>query len=73
MRILLVHNRYQSQSPSGENIVFDDECLLLRQHENEVIIYERKSDDIKSLSLINKMFLPIQTVWSKKVIMRSVN
>ncbi len=62
----LVHNRYQSQSPSGENIVFDDECLLLREHENEVIIYERKSDDIKSLSLVYKLFLPTQTIWSRK-------
>nr|MBC8231735.1 glycosyltransferase family 1 protein [bacterium] len=50
MRIILIHNRYQSHAPSGEDIVFDDECQLLREHGHEVITYEQRSDDIKTFS-----------------------
>ena len=38
MRILLIHNRYQSHAPSGEDIVFADECQLLSEHGHEAII-----------------------------------
>ena len=66
MRILLVHNRYQSHAPSGEDIVFDEECQLLREHGHEVIAYERHNDDIKNFSLQQKVTLLWQMNWSKK-------
>ncbi|MDP3706175.1 MAG: glycosyltransferase family 4 protein [Legionellaceae bacterium] len=47
MKILCVHNYYGSQSPSGENTVFDSEVQLLREHGHEVIEYTRHSDDIR--------------------------
>ena len=65
MRILLIHNRYQSHAPSGEDIVFDDECQLLREYGHEVITYERHNDDIKTFSLWQKASLLWKTTWSK--------
>lgn len=64
MRILLVHNRYQSHAPSGEDIVFDNECQLLREHGHKVIVYEQYNDDIKTFSPWQKLTLLWQTIWS---------
>jgi glycosyltransferase involved in cell wall biosynthesis len=66
MRVLLVHTRYQSNAPSGEDIVFDDECQLLREHGHEVIVYERHNDDIKTFSPQQKVALLWQLTWSRK-------
>ena len=66
MRILLIHNRYQSHAPSGEDIVFDDECQLLSEHGHEVITYERRSDDIKTFSPQKRVALLWRTTWSRE-------
>lgn len=47
MKILLVHNYYGSQSPSGENSVFNSETRMLREHGHQVIEYTRHSDEIR--------------------------
>lgn len=49
MKILLIHNYYGSQSPSGENAVFNAEMQLLRKHGHQVIEYTRHSDEIRQL------------------------
>ncbi|MDT7537969.1 MAG: hypothetical protein QOI82_1554 [Actinomycetota bacterium] len=46
MRVLVVHNRYRSVNPSGENRVVDDEVALLRAHGVEVRTYILDSDEI---------------------------
>jgi glycosyltransferase involved in cell wall biosynthesis len=46
VRVLVVHNRYRSANPSGENRVVDDEVAQLRGHGVEVHTYIRDSDDI---------------------------
>jgi glycosyltransferase involved in cell wall biosynthesis len=48
MRILLVHNFYQSSAPSGEDVVFHIERQLLERAGHEVISYTRANDDIDS-------------------------
>ncbi|OGV25864.1 MAG: hypothetical protein A3F18_02810 [Legionellales bacterium RIFCSPHIGHO2_12_FULL_37_14] len=47
MKILCVHHYYGSESPSGENKVFDLEVQLLRSHGHHVIEYTRHSDEIR--------------------------
>ena len=47
MKIVLVHNRYRSAAPSGENRVVDQEDQALRDRGHEVIRFERHSDDIE--------------------------
>jgi glycosyltransferase involved in cell wall biosynthesis len=64
LRIVVVHNRYRSAQPSGENLVVDQEADLLRAAGHEVVPYERTSDDIVGFSLPRRMLVPGRVVWS---------
>ncbi len=63
MKILQVHNRYRA-SPSGENIVVDNEASALRQGGHTVERFERLSEDIGNWPVRKKLLLPGQVVWS---------
>jgi glycosyltransferase involved in cell wall biosynthesis len=65
MRILVLHNRYRSAAPSGENRVVDQESHALRSLGHEVEHFERRSDDIESWSPLQKAALPATVVWSR--------
>lgn len=66
MRILLVHNRYRSAAPSGENRVVDQEGEALAALGHEVMRFGRSSDEIEQWSLVKKASLPIRTIWSRE-------
>jgi hypothetical protein len=51
MRVLVVHNRYRSALPSGENMVVDQEIAMLSEAGVEVEIYLRDSDEIEHFEL----------------------
>jgi glycosyltransferase involved in cell wall biosynthesis len=55
MKILLVHNTYQQ--PGGEDVVFEQECRLLRQHGHEVVTYCRSNHEIEQLSMFERAAL----------------
>ncbi|MFD3515681.1 glycosyltransferase [Streptomyces sp. NPDC058657] len=67
MRVLVVHNRYSSAQPSGENRVVDEEVALLRAAGHRVGLFERRSDDIAGLSLLGKVAVPLQVPWNRSV------
>ena len=52
MKVLLVHNRYSSSSPSGEDVVVDAERQLLERAGHEVIAYERSVDELAQLGAL---------------------
>jgi glycosyltransferase involved in cell wall biosynthesis len=64
MRILLVHNRYRSAMPSGENRVVDQEGASLAAVGHEVKLFTRESDEISEWSLLKKASLPARTIWN---------
>lgn len=64
MKVLMVHNFYQSSSPSGEDVVFRNEIELLKQHGINVITYTRYNDEIKDYGLRGKLVLPFKNIWS---------
>ncbi len=64
MRILLVHNRYRSIMPSGENRVVDQEGEALAALGQEVRRFTRESDEISQWSLLKKASLPARTIWN---------
>ena len=66
MRILLVHNRYRSGAPSGENRVVDQEGEALAALGHEVMRFGRSSDEIEQWSLAKKASLPARTIWSRE-------
>jgi glycosyltransferase involved in cell wall biosynthesis len=66
MRILLVHNRYRSGAPSGENRVVDQEGEALAALGHEVVRFGRSSDEIEQWPLAKKASLPGRSVWSRE-------
>ena len=66
MRVLVVHNRYQSALPSGENEVVDSEVLELRKAGVEVVTYLRSSDEIGRMGAKDKALLPLLPIHSPR-------
>jgi glycosyltransferase involved in cell wall biosynthesis len=64
VRVLLVHNRYRSDVPSGENLVVDNEAAALRAAGVEVISYLRSSDEIAAMHVARKAALPVRPIYS---------
>ncbi|MDX2970323.1 glycosyltransferase [Kribbella solani] len=64
MKILLVHNRYRSTAPSGENRVVDQEHAALAELGHDVQLFERRSDEIEDWSGWQKATLPARVVWN---------
>ncbi|MEV7190547.1 glycosyltransferase family 4 protein [Streptomyces sp. NPDC093510] len=67
MHVLVVHNRYASAQPSGENNVVDQEVELLRAAGHRVGMFERRSDDIAAMSLPAKARVPLLVPWNRAV------
>ncbi|GGW43831.1 glycosyl transferase [Streptomyces lucensis JCM 4490] len=67
MHVLVVHNRYASAQPSGENKVVDQEVALLREAGHRVEVFERRSDDIAARSLPGKAAVPLLVPWNPAV------
>ncbi|MGP7997907.1 MAG: glycosyltransferase [Streptosporangiaceae bacterium] len=66
MRIALVHNRYRSNMPSGENRVADTEAGALADAGHQVIRFEKSNDEIDHWSVARKASLPARVLWSRE-------
>ena len=66
VKILVVHNRYRSSVPSGENRVVDTERDALTARGHEVIRFERNSDEIEHWPVLKKAALPVRMVWNQE-------
>jgi len=64
LKVLLVHNRYRSASPSGEDRVVDQEGEALEVAGHTVERFERFSDDIASGPVAQRALVPFRVVWS---------
>lgn len=62
LKILIVHNYYQI--PGGEDTVVANELKMLEDHGHEVFFYSRHNSELKELSKIEKLLLPISTVFN---------
>ncbi|WP_410607012.1 glycosyltransferase family 4 protein [Amycolatopsis sp. lyj-109] len=67
MKVLVVHNRYRSEQPSGENNVVDAEVTLLAEGGHQVSLFERRSDDIAAMPLPRKAAVPLTVPWNPAV------
>ena len=67
LRVLVLHNRYRSDQPSGENVVVDLEIELLREAGVEVVEYQRSSDEIAGYSPRQRVALVDQAVLCKRL------
>ena len=64
MRVLLVHNRYRSAFPSGENRSVDQLTDMLRNAGVEVETYIRASDEIEHFGLVKRTQLAVRPIYS---------
>lgn len=64
MKIVLIHNFYQQFG--GEDAVALAEQRLLEQHAEEVVVYSRHNDDIKSYGVTAKVKFGLETVFSQR-------
>src|SRR5258707_6869977 len=64
MRVAMLHNRYRSGQPSGENTVVSQTADFLRKSGHEVEFYAQNSDSIAQLGRKDRALLPFRSVWS---------
>lgn len=67
LRVLVIHNRYRSEQPSGEDRVVEQERALLADAGHWVSTFERRSDDIAGMSLLGKAAVPFRVPWNAAV------
>lgn len=65
LSVVVVHNRYRSAQPSGEDNVVDQEVALLCEAGHRVTRFERRSDDIASMSLPRKAMVPPRVPYNR--------
>ena len=63
MRILIVHNFYDSRFPSGENNVVQSEYDLLSRSGHEVALFAAKSEDFLNLTILRRFLVSINLIF----------
>ncbi len=66
MRVLVVHNRYRTSAPSGEDAAVFNERRMLESRGVEVFSFDRCNDDIDESSLLAKTATAANTIWSQR-------
>ena len=64
LRVLVVHNRYRSAFPSGENRVVAEEIALLHNAGVAVDTYIRDSDEIEHFGPVKRAELAVRPIYS---------
>jgi glycosyltransferase involved in cell wall biosynthesis len=64
LKVLLVHNRYRSSSPSGEDRVVDQEAKALADVGCRVERFGRSNDVIADLGLAQRLMIPPRVAWN---------
>jgi glycosyltransferase involved in cell wall biosynthesis len=67
---LVVHNRYRSELPSGENQAVDRQIGLLRSAGVDVETYIRSSDEIADFSSAERLELAVRPIYSREDVTR---
>lgn len=62
--ILIVHNYYQI--PGGEDTVVANEKKMLEEHGHKVLLYSRSNSELKEMSKLKKLALPVTTVFNPR-------
>jgi glycosyltransferase involved in cell wall biosynthesis len=62
VKILLVHNTYQQ--PGGEDVVFDQESLMLKNAGHEIVQYRRSNHEVQAFRALRKISLAKRTLWA---------
>jgi glycosyltransferase involved in cell wall biosynthesis len=64
VRVVVVHNRYSSRTPSGENLAVDDEARWLAEAGVDVVRHEVTNDDMVDVGPLARARDGLGAVWS---------
>lgn len=64
MRVLVVHNRYSSRVPSGENVAVREEAHWLSDAGVDVHLHEVSNDDVVDASAVQRLGQAASAPWS---------
>ncbi|GAA2518161.1 glycosyltransferase family 4 protein [Pilimelia columellifera] len=64
MKIVIAHNRYRSELPSGENVMVDLDIAQLRAAGVNILPFLRDSDNIATMSAGAKALLPLSPIYN---------
>jgi glycosyltransferase involved in cell wall biosynthesis len=64
MKLLVVHNRYSSRSPSGENAAVDDEVRWLGEAGVDVVTHQVSNDEMVDVGPLDRVRDGLGAVWS---------
>ncbi len=64
MRVLIIHNYYQSSG--GERVAVEAQINLLKRHGHQVVLYARDNKEIQSYNLTQKVAFVPNTIFSRK-------
>jgi glycosyltransferase involved in cell wall biosynthesis len=67
MKFLLVHNFYGSSAPSGENVSFESEKVLLQKNGHEVELFTRHSNEIRNKGFLGEVQGAFATPWNPRM------
>jgi glycosyltransferase involved in cell wall biosynthesis len=62
VKIVLVHNTYQQ--PGGEDVIFEQECEMLRKAGHQVLTYCRSNWEVDEYRGIRRVMLAQRAVWA---------
>jgi len=62
MKIVLVHNTYQH--PGGEDVVFRNECDLLKNAGHQIFVYQRSNHEVFQYVSVRQLVLAKRTIWA---------
>lgn len=66
MKVLLIHNKYRTSAPSGEDIAVANERRMLENRGVKVFAFERCNDDLDDSSLFARTAMAVNTIWSQR-------
>jgi glycosyltransferase involved in cell wall biosynthesis len=66
MRVLVVHNRYRTSAPSGEDVAVRNERQMLAANGVEVAAFDRCNDDIDDSTVMAQAAAAVNTIWSQR-------
>jgi glycosyltransferase involved in cell wall biosynthesis len=66
MKVLLVHNKYRTGAPSGEDAAVCNERQMLEKRGVQVFAFNRCNDDIDESSFFAKTTMAANTIWSQR-------
>lgn len=65
MKVLLVHNKYRTSAPSGEDVAVGNELRMLEARGVDVVPFERCNDELDDSSFVRKAGTALNTIWSR--------